>query len=94
MSSDLKTYIQEVPLLTEQQARLLKGKIYNRPMSIPYKVDNTVYFLTPIVKNSDYFFWYGYCIGMVLLSTISCYSSLGAKTFFVAVSNFNEQIWL
>ena len=54
MSSDLKTYIQEVPLLTEQQARLLKGKIYNRPMSIPYKVDNTVYFLTPIVKNDNH----------------------------------------
>ncbi|HEY2566240.1 MAG TPA: hypothetical protein VGH95_00825 [Candidatus Aquirickettsiella sp.] len=54
MSNDFKTYIQEVPFLTEQQARSLKVKIYNQPMSIPYKVNSTPHFLTPSVDKNNH----------------------------------------
>ena len=54
MSKDIKTYIQEVTFLTEQPNILLQKKIDNQPMSIPYKVGNTVHFLTPPVKDDNH----------------------------------------
>lgn len=54
MPNDLKTYIQEVPVFTEQQNSLLKTKIYNRPMAILYRVGKGVHFITPQVKDDNH----------------------------------------
>lgn len=54
MPDNLQANIQQVHFLTEQESFSLKKSIHNRPMCIPYKVDNTVHFLTPSVKDDNH----------------------------------------
>lgn len=51
---NLKPNIQEIFPLNEEEAKKLTSKIKNQPMCIPYKVGNTVHFLTPSVKDDNH----------------------------------------
>lgn len=51
---NLKPNIQEIFPINEEEAKKLTSKIKNQPMTIPFKKDNIIHFLTPSVDKDNH----------------------------------------